>query len=98
MYVTIINDCADPGTMNRQVVRAATLFPATHISPVAVGAYADLEASGMIIDTIDGATLSLVTKFGLAKEIEVYDIPTVLYPTNPGLQRQQRDRFESYRL
>ena len=122
MYVTIINDCADPGTMNRQVVRAATLFPATHISPVAVGSYADLEASGMIIDTIDGAmdepgiilanvaprhgkakkwpngtpfghvkyqnthifatvdgaTLSLVTKFGLAQEIEVYDIPTVL--------------------
>ena len=122
MYVTIINDCADPGTMNRQVVRAATLFPATHISPVAVGAYADLEASGMIIDTIDGAmdepgiilanvaprhgkakqwpngtpfghikyqnthifatvdgaTLSLVHKYGLAKNIEVYDIPTVL--------------------
>ena len=38
MYVTIINDCADPGTMNRQVVRAATFFPATHVSPVAVGA------------------------------------------------------------
>lgn len=122
MYVTIINDCADPGTMNRQVVRAATFFPATHISPVAVGAYADLEASGMIIDTIDGAmdepgiilanvaprhgkakkwpngtpfghiqyqnthifatvdgaTLSLIHKYGLAQEIEVYDIPTVL--------------------
>lgn len=122
MYVTIINDCADPGTMNRQVVRAATFFPATHISPVAVGAYADLEASGIIIDTIDGAmdepgiilanvaprhgkakkwpngtpfghikyqnthifstvdgtTLSLIHKYSLAKEIEVYDIPTVL--------------------
>lgn len=55
MYVTIINDCHDPLTMNRQVVRAATFFPATHISPVAVGNYADLEASGCIIDTIDGA-------------------------------------------
>lgn len=53
MYVTIINDCHDPLTMNRQVVRAATFFPATHISPVAVGNYADLEASGVIIDTID---------------------------------------------
>jgi hypothetical protein len=122
MYVTIINDCHDPLTMNRQVVRAATFFPATHISPVAVGNYADLEASGVIIDTIDaamdepgiiianvaprhgkakkwpngtpfghikyqnthifttvdGATLSLVHKYGLASEIEVYDIPTVL--------------------
>lgn len=55
MYVTIINDCHDPVTMNRQVVRAATLFPATHISPVAVGNFADLEASGAIIDTIDAA-------------------------------------------
>lgn len=122
MYVTIINDCHDPLTMNRQVVRAATFFPATHISPVAVGNYADLEASGCIIDTIDaamdepgiilvnvaprhgkakkwpngtpfghvkyqnthifstvdGATLSLIHKYGLAENIEVYDIPTVL--------------------
>ena len=122
MYVTIINDCHDPLTMNRQVVRAATFFPATHISPVAVGNYADLEASGIIIDTIDaamdepgiilanvaprhgkakkwpngtpfghikyqnthifatvdGATLSLVHKYGLAREIEVYDLPAVL--------------------
>ncbi len=122
MYVTIINDCHDPVTMNRQVVRAATLFPATHISPVDVGNYADLEASGAIIDTIDaamdepgiilvnvaprhgkakkwpngtpfghikyqnthifstvdGATLSLIHKYDLAKEVEVYDIPTVL--------------------
>lgn len=122
MYVTIINDCHDPLTMNRQVVRAATFFPATHISPVAVGNFADIEASGVIIDTIDaamdepgiilvnvaprhgkakkwpngtpfghvkyqnthifssidGATLSLLHKYGLAKDIEVYDIPTVL--------------------
>jgi len=122
MYVTIINDCHDPVTMNRQVVRAATFFPATHISPVAVGNFADLEASGAIIDTIDaamdepgiiivnvaprhgkakkwpngtpfghvkyqnthifstvdGATLSLLNKYGLAKTVEVYDIPTVL--------------------
>ena len=122
MYVTIINDCHDPLTMNRQTVRAATFFPATNISGVAVGNYADLEASGVIIDTIDaamdepgiilanvaprhgkakkwpngtpfghikyqnthifatvdGATLSLIHKYGLASEIEVYDIPTVL--------------------
>lgn len=122
MYVTIINDCHDPLTMNRQVVRAATFFPGVHISPVAVGNYADLEAAGVIIDTIDagmgepgiiltnvaprhgkakqwpngtpfghikyenthiftsvdGATLSLITKYNLASEIEVYDIPTVL--------------------
>lgn len=122
MYVTIINDCHDPLTMNRQAVRAATFFPATNISTVAVGNYADLEASGVIIDTIDaamdepgiilanvaprhgkakkwpngtpfghikyqnthifatvdGATLSLIKKYDLAKEIEVYDIPTVL--------------------
>ncbi len=122
MYVTIINDCHDPLTMNRQVVRAATFFPSTHISPVAVGNYADLEASGVIIDTldaaldepgiilanvaprhgkakkwpngtpfghikyqntdifatVDGATLSLIHKYGLADSIEVYDIPIVL--------------------
>jgi len=26
------------------------------------------------------------------------DLKSYIYPTNPGLQRQQRDRFESYRL
>lgn len=122
MYITIINDCCDPGTMNRQVVRMATLFPHVHISPVAVGNYADTEASGLIIDTldaavgengiilanvaprhgkakkwpngtpfghievngthifatVDGLTLSLISKYGLADSIEVYDIPTVL--------------------
>ena len=122
MYVTIINDCHDPLTMNRQVVRAATLFPNTHISTVAVGNYADLEAAINIIDTIDaamdepgvilcnvaprhgkakkwpngtpfghvtykhteifttidGLTLSLIEKYGLADAVEVYDIPTVL--------------------
>jgi len=122
MYVTIINDCCDEGTMNRQVVRAATLFPEAHISHVAVGNYADTEASGLIIDTldaaldepgiilanvaprhgkakkwpngtpfghikyknthifatVDGLTLSLLTKYGLAQDVEVYDIPTVL--------------------
>jgi len=122
MYVTIINDCHDPVTMNRQVVRAATFFPSTNISTVAVGNYADLEASGAIIDTldaamddpgiilvnvaprhgkakkwengtpfghiqyqnthifttVDGATLSLIHKYGLSETIEVYDIPEVL--------------------
>lgn len=122
MYVTIINDCCDEGTMNRQVVRASTLFPNAHISHVGVASYSDLEAAGLIIDTldaaqeeegiilanvaprhgkakkwengtpfghiqignthlfstIDGVTLSLVHKYGLAKEVEVYDIPTVL--------------------
>lgn len=122
MYVTIINDCHDPLTMNRQVVRAATLFPNTHISPVPVGNFADLEAAIVMIDTIDaamdepgiilanvaprhgkakkwpngtpfghlkykntdifttidGLTLSLIHKYGLAEQVEVYDLPTVL--------------------
>lgn len=122
MYVTIINDCHDPLTRNRQVVRAATLFPSTHISFVSVGNFADLEAAGAIIETIDaamdepglimvnvaprhgrgkkwpngtpfghlryratdifttldGTTLSLVKKYGLAELVEVYDIPTIL--------------------
>lgn len=122
MYVAIINDCHDPLTRNRQVVRASTLFPATNVSFVAVGNFADLEASGAIIETIDaamdepgiilanvaprhgkakkwpngtpfghvkvkhtdifatvdGVTLSLLNKYGLADTIEVYDIPTVL--------------------
>lgn len=122
MYVTIINDCHDPLTLNRQVVRASTLFPNTNISTVAVGNYADLEASINIIDTIDaamdepgiilcnvaprhgkakkwpngtpfghityknteifttidGLTLSLIHKYGLADHVDVYDIPTVL--------------------
>jgi len=122
MYVTIITDCCDEGTMNRQVVRASVLFPEAHIGHVGVGNYADTEASGLIIDTldagldqpgiilanvaprhgkakkwpngtpfghlkvgkvdifatVDGLTLSLLNKYGLAKEIEVYDIPTVL--------------------
>ncbi|MEI6690991.1 MAG: SAM hydroxide adenosyltransferase [bacterium] len=108
--------------MNRQVVRAATLFPGVQISPVAVGNYADLEASGVLIDTldaamgkpgiifanvaprhgkakkwengtpfghiqigethifttVDGFTLSLISKYGLADSIEVYDLPTVI--------------------
>ena len=122
MYITIINDCCDPGTMSRQVVRMATLFPHIHISPVAVNSYSDLEAAGLLIDTldasigesgiilanvaprhgkakkwpngtpfghlkvgntqifatVDGLTLSLISKYGLADSIEVYDIPTVL--------------------
>lgn len=122
MYITIINDCCDPGTMNRQVVRMATLFPHVHISPVAVDSYSDLEAAGLLIDTldasigengiilvniaprhgkakkwpngtpfghiavgnthifstVDGVTLSLIHKYGLADNVEVYDIPTVL--------------------
>lgn len=122
MYVTIINDCHDPLTMNRQVVRAATLFPSTNIGSVAVSNFADLEASGAIIETIDAAmdepgiilvnvaprhgkakkwpngtpfahvkyqntdifatvdgyTLSLISKYSLADSAEVYDIPTVL--------------------
>ncbi len=55
MYITIINDCCDPGTMNRQVVRMATLFPHVHISPVAVDSYSDLEAAGLLIDTLDAS-------------------------------------------
>jgi len=122
MYLTIINDCNDPLTMNRQVVRAITLFPDYQISSVGVGSFADLEASGVIIDTldaalgepgvifanvaprhgkakkwvngtpfghikigkthlfatVDGATLSQISKYNLAKTIEVYDIPTVI--------------------
>lgn len=122
MYITIINDCHDPLTMNRQVVRASSLFPSTNVSSVAVGNFADLEASGAIIETldaamdepgiilanvaprhgkakkwpngtpfghikvgttdifatVDGFTLSLLSKYGLAKEVEVYDLPTVL--------------------
>ncbi len=122
MYVTIINDCHDPLTMNRQVVRASTLFPNTNISTVAVNNYGDLEAAINIIDTIDaamdepgiilcnvaprhgkakkwpngtpfghvvykntdifttidGLTLSLIHKYGLAEYVDVYDIPTVL--------------------
>lgn len=122
MYITIINDCHDPLTMNRQVVRASTLFPNVNISTVAVNNYGDLEAAINIIDTIDaamdepgiilcnvaprhgkakqwpngtpfghvvykntnifttidGLTLSLLHKFGMAETVDVYDIPTVL--------------------
>ena len=138
MYLTIINDCADPGTMNRQVVRAATLFPHIHISPVTVDSYSDLEAAGLIIDTldagmggegiilanvaprhgrakkwpngtpfghlkigkvdlfttIDGVTLSLVEKYGLADSIEVYDIPTVMdFCIKEGLLEEKMRSF-----
>lgn len=122
MYLTIINDCHDPLTRNRQVVRASALFPGINISFVSVGNFADLEAAGAIIETldaamgkpgiilvnvaprhgkakkwpngtpfghvrvgetdifstVDGVTLSLLTKYDIAKDIEVYDIPTVL--------------------
>lgn len=55
MFVTIINDCCDEGTMNRQVVRASILFPEAHISHVGVSSYSDLEAAGLIIDTLDAS-------------------------------------------
>lgn len=138
MYLTIINDCHDPGTMNRQVVRAATLFPGVTISPVAVSSFSDLEAAGLIIDTLDaaggeegiiftnvaprhgrakkwpngtpfghlrlgsthlfstldGVTLSLVEKYGLADKVEVYDIPTVLdYVIKKGLLPEEKRAF-----
>lgn len=55
MYLTIINDCHDPLTRNRQVVRASALFPAVNVSFVSVGNFADLEAAGAIIETLDAA-------------------------------------------
>jgi hypothetical protein len=147
MFVTIINDCCDEGTMNRQVVRASILFPESHISHVGVSSYSDLEAAGLIIDTldageegkgiilsnvaprhgkakkwpngtpfghlrigdthlfstIDGVTLSLVHKYGLADKVEVYDIPTVLdFAVKNGLLPEDRremitnTQFRSY--
>ncbi|MEK7613631.1 MAG: SAM hydroxide adenosyltransferase [Patescibacteria group bacterium] len=50
MQITIINDCRDENAKGRQVTRAESLFNA----PVSfIGATHDLEASGMIIDTLD---------------------------------------------
>jgi hypothetical protein len=133
--------------MNRQLVRAATFFPTAQISSVGVGNYGDLEAAGIIIDTldaalgapgiilgnvaprhgkakkwengtpfghiqvgethlfvtVDGATLSLLHKYGLADTIDVYDLPTVVDAQIKAgkLERALRDyivetQFRSY--
>lgn len=147
MYLTIINDCCDQGTMNRQVVRASVLFPQAKIGHVGVDNYSDLAAAGLIIDTldasmgkpgiilanvaprhgkakkwengtpfghlkvkgtdlyttIDGLTLSLLTKYQLADTVEVYDLPTVLdYAIKNGLLKEEyrnyieNTQFRSY--
>lgn len=119
MFISIINDCRDGNAMNRQAVRAASLFSA----PLSiVGVSTDIEAAGNIIDaldaagdekgiilanvaprhgkakkwpngtpfgyfqyknvwvfaTVDGLTLSLAKKYGIADTVHVFDIPTVM--------------------
>lgn len=54
MYVTIITDCQDDGTKNRQTTRAAAYFN-TYISFVGLDSYNEIEAAGNIIDTLDAA-------------------------------------------
>ena len=60
------------------------------------GAAAWLEAAGMPFDWVPGyfdARQPEEETMSLESGTKI-----VVYPTNPGLQRQQRDRFESYRL
>ena len=52
MFVSIINDCRDENTMNRQIVRATHLFD---VPVSAVGVVNDIEAAGNLIDTLDAA-------------------------------------------
>ena len=54
MFVTIITDCHDDGTKNRQTTRAASYFN-TYISFVGLTSYNEIEGAGNIIDTIDAA-------------------------------------------
>lgn len=54
MFVTIITDCHDDGTKNRQTTRAASYFHC-HISFVGLTSYNELEGAGNIIDTLDAA-------------------------------------------
>lgn len=119
MFISIINDCRDGNAMNRQAVRAASLFSAPITT---VGVSTDIEAAGNIIDaldaagnekgiilanvaprhgkakkwpngtpfgyfqyknmtvfaTVDGLTLSLAKKYGIADTVHVFDIPTVM--------------------
>ena len=53
MHITVINDCADENAAGRQVSRLGVLVPNASISFVGVGSYADLQASGNLIDTLD---------------------------------------------
>lgn len=54
MFVTIITDCHDDGTKNRQTTRSASFFN-TYISFVGLDSYNEIEAAGNIIDTLDAA-------------------------------------------
>jgi hypothetical protein len=50
MTITIINDCRDTNTANRQFARASSLLRSPAMF---VGVASDLEASGNLIDTLD---------------------------------------------
>lgn len=54
MFVTIINDCCDQGTMGRQAARAMNLLNAP-VSTVGISSYAELEAAGNLIDILDAS-------------------------------------------
>ena len=55
MFVAIINDCRDADEMGRQTIRASVLFPGTNINFLGVGNFNEIEAAGLLVDSIDAA-------------------------------------------
>lgn len=53
MFLTIITDCRDGNAKARQETRYATLFPGINVT--FMGASADIEAAGNLIDVLDAA-------------------------------------------
>lgn len=54
-HVTIINDCRDSATANREITRVSALT-GLPVSFVGIHDFADLEGAGCIIDTVDALT------------------------------------------
>lgn len=74
MFVTIITDCNDDGTMARQTTRATSFFNAP-VSFVGIKSFKDLEGSGNVIDIMDAALgaegvimLNIAPRHGKAKK------------------------------
>ena len=55
MFTTIINDCCDANEAGRQQTRASLLFPNSNITFMGLSNYAEIEASGHLVDILDAS-------------------------------------------
>ncbi|MCA9372383.1 hypothetical protein KC726_05860 [Candidatus Woesebacteria bacterium] len=55
MFVTIINDCRDSNERGRQMTRSSILFPQANVTFMGVRNFSEIEAAGLLVDTLDAS-------------------------------------------